>query len=116
MIVLLPILLGVIVSLGTAASAVGLTVRGSVYHLGAAVKPGAGLGDGQFVRVTWHGLGPQQPVFFRQCTAKPTNTGRDCTALYSDTGFTGATAPASSTSRCTAACSAARVALTSRAR
>lgn len=90
MIVLLPILLGVIVSLGTAASAVGLTVRGSVYHLGAAVKPGAGLGDGQFVRVTWHGLGPQQPVFFRQCTAKPTNTGRDCTALYSDTGFTGA--------------------------
>ncbi len=89
LIVLLPVLLGVVVSLGTAASAVGLTVRASVYHLGVSVRPGAGLGDGQFVRVTWQGLGANHAVFFRQCTAHPKNTGRDCTALYTDTGFTG---------------------------
>ena len=89
LLVIVPILVGIAVTLTTAASAIGLSVRASVYHLGVSVRPGADLGDGQFVRVTWHGLGPQHPVFFRQCTAAPKNTARDCTALYSDTGFTG---------------------------
>ena len=89
LVVVVPILVGIAVTLTTAASAIGLSVRASVYHLGVSVRPGADLGDGQFVRVTWHGLGPQHPVFFRQCTAAPRNTARDCTALYSDTGFTG---------------------------
>jgi len=54
------------------------------------LTPSTGLSNNQFVKVAWNGYDPLQVVFFRQCIAAPTNVGRDCTAIYSDVGFTDA--------------------------
>ncbi|MGN6377648.1 MAG: PstS family phosphate ABC transporter substrate-binding protein [Gaiellales bacterium] len=80
---------GTVIGTGSSAVAGRLTVRDAVYggHT-MSVAPRAGLGDNQFVRIRWSGFVAGAPVFFRQCTAHPTNVARDCTALYSDTGFT----------------------------
>ena len=48
------------------------------------VSPSTGLGDRQFVNVSWTGYNARQAVFFRQCTASPTNVNSQCTALYPD--------------------------------
>jgi len=54
------------------------------------VTPSTGLGDQQFVNVSWTGFNPLQVVFFRECVASPTNVNTQCTALYSDYGYTDA--------------------------
>jgi len=68
-------------SSGGVASAAGGTIT---------LTPSTGLSNNQFVKVAWNGYDPLQVVFFRQCIAAPTNVGRDCTAIYSDVGFTDA--------------------------
>jgi phosphate transport system substrate-binding protein len=81
---------GLLVALGSTALAGTRTVRDSVYGKHAfSLHPSSGLGDGQFVRIAWKGYAPNQAVFFRQCTARPRNVNTDCTALYSDPGFSG---------------------------
>ncbi len=55
------------------------------------VAPATGLGNGQFVKVSWSGVTPLQVVFFRQCTLHPTSVLRDCTSIYTDVGFTDGT-------------------------
>lgn len=54
------------------------------------VTPSTGLGDQQFVNVSWTGFAPLQVVFFRQCTATPTDVNTQCTALFNDYGYTDA--------------------------
>ena len=66
-------------SAGGVASAAGGTIT---------LTPSTGLSNNQFVKVDWSGYAPLQVVFFRQCIPAPTNVGRDCTAIYSDVGFT----------------------------
>ena len=55
------------------------------------VTPSTGLGDQQFVDISWSGFNPLQVVFFRQCTASPTSVTTQCSALYNDYGYTDAT-------------------------
>ena len=64
-------------------------MRDSVYGKGGiGLSPSTGLGNDQFVRVRWQHFVPFQVVFFRQCTAHPRSVTKDCTAIYSDPGFT----------------------------
>jgi phosphate transport system substrate-binding protein len=91
LLVILPVAAGLSIALVSSALAGGVSVRDSVYGKGSStVRPSSGLGDNQFVKVSWRGFGPLQVVFFRQCTAHPASVSKDCTAIYSDPGFTNA--------------------------
>lgn len=91
LLILLPVVLGLSITLASTALAGHASVRDHVYgkHHVLQAHPRTGLGDNQFIKLTWTGFGPNQVVFFRQCTAHPKNVDRDCTAIYSDPGFTG---------------------------
>ncbi|HEY0388100.1 MAG TPA: substrate-binding domain-containing protein [Gaiellales bacterium] len=89
LLVVAPLAAGIFIALASNAIAGRHGVRDSVYGVGAVtVHPSTGLGDNQFVKITWRHVVPNQVVFFRQCTAHPTKVARDCTAIYSDPGFT----------------------------
>jgi ABC-type phosphate transport system substrate-binding protein len=44
--------------------------------------PSTGLGNGQFVKITWSGFAPYALAYFRQCIATPVDISVDCTAKY----------------------------------
>ena len=68
------IVLGVVLSLAPSASAAGPS---------AAVAPSVGVGDGQWVLVSWQGFPPFGGVAIRQCTAHPVDPLTDCARVYS---------------------------------
>ena len=89
LLVILALAAGLSVALVSSALAGRTSVRDSVYGKGGiALKPSTGLGNDQFIRVRWQHFAPFQVVFFRQCTAHPKSVTKDCTAIYSDPGFT----------------------------
>ena len=74
--------------LGTAGT-VGLFAAPTAVAAGhtVTITPASGLGQNQFVQVTWSGYLPDQAVGFRQCTASPVVVGTDCTKFYDDLGY-----------------------------
>jgi ABC-type phosphate transport system substrate-binding protein len=90
---ILPLALGLSIALVSSAAAGPGSVRDFVYGGGGgdkpafALSPDTQLGNDQFIKVHWHGYGKYTVVYFRQCTAHPKSPDSDCTAIYSDPGF-----------------------------
>jgi len=78
---------GTLLCAGAIAGAGGSVTHAQAAGITVTVAPNTGLGPDQYVKVAWTGEASQQVVFFRQCTAAPTNVDTDCTKIYTDIGF-----------------------------
>ena len=82
-IAILAVAWGAVASIGLIAAPTASAAGQSV-----SITPTSDLGQNQFVKIDWSGYSPGQAVGFRQCIAHPVSVATDCTAFYSDLGYT----------------------------